>query len=182
MQAERGFQNRAEKLNVPMSTTAVFCNKSGLNCPWCARRLGTRAAGEYGRPRRCPPPIASMPETVRLPGQPSPSCSMPPPTGLCPCMARKDANPGSSVSRTGRSREAASAGATVHSATRGSSRCHGIAGLAIVQEELGAEARFRKNRIRRVGGRSGVRRQQRACGEAGEELAASTHILFLSST
>src|ERR1039458_6852234 len=94
MQAERGFQNRAEKLNVPMSTTAVFCNKSGLNCPWCACRLGTRAAGEYGRPRRCPPPIASMPETVRLPGQPSPSCSMPPPTGLCPCMARKDANPG----------------------------------------------------------------------------------------
>src|ERR1039457_2789159 len=94
MQAERDFQNRAEKLNVPMSTSDVFCNKSGLNCPWCACRLGTRAAGEYGYPRRCPPPIASMPETVRLPGQPRPSCSMPPPTGLCPCMARNDANPG----------------------------------------------------------------------------------------
>src|ERR1035438_9494740 len=41
MQADQGFKNRAEKLNVPVSTTAVLCNKSGSNSPWSACRLGT---------------------------------------------------------------------------------------------------------------------------------------------
>src|ERR1039457_2080794 len=182
MQAERGFQNRAEKLNVPMSTTAVFCNKSGLNCPWCALPIGNARR----RGIRIPETMSTTDCvdagncTVARPAAPqlfNAAADRP-----LPLHGAERRQPGPSVSRTGRSREAASAGATIHSATRGSSRCHGIAGLAIVQEELGAEARFRKNRIRRVGGRSGVRRQQRACGEAGEELAASTHILFLSST
>src|ERR1017187_4771015 len=35
------FQNRTEKLNVPVSTTAGLCNKSGSHCPWCACRRGT---------------------------------------------------------------------------------------------------------------------------------------------
>src|ERR1017187_3238088 len=41
MQPDQGFKNRAEKLNVPVSTTAVLCNKSGSNSPWSACRLGT---------------------------------------------------------------------------------------------------------------------------------------------
>src|ERR1035441_6151238 len=41
MQADQGFKNQAEKLNVPMSTTAVLCNNSGSNSPWSACRLGT---------------------------------------------------------------------------------------------------------------------------------------------
>ena len=39
--AERCFQKRTEKLDVPASTTAGLCNKSGSHCPWCVCRWGT---------------------------------------------------------------------------------------------------------------------------------------------
>ena len=38
--AERCFEKRTEKLNIPVSTPAGLCNKSGSRCSWCVCQWG----------------------------------------------------------------------------------------------------------------------------------------------